>query len=111
LEHTGGWLDAFCRHLTEMRDYTVARLHELDGVTCRMPQGTYVAFADITATGLGSEEVADICRDRARVAVVPGTTRWLGAAAERHVRISFATSHGIMREALDRIADALQRSG
>ena len=47
--------------------------------------------------------------EHARVAVVPGTARWLGAGAEGHIRISFATSKAIMSDALDRVTESLTR--
>jgi len=40
---------------------------------------------------------------KAKVAVVPGLPKWFGSGAEGHIRLSFATSRGILDEALGRI--------
>ena len=42
----------------------------------------------------------------ARVRVVPGSPRWFGAGAAGHVRLSLATTRGVLDEALARIERA-----
>lgn len=109
-QECGYWLEAFLHHLETVRDYAVDRLNAMPGVSCRKPEGTYVLFADIAGTGLGgSQATADYLLREARVAVVPGLPRWFGPGAEGSVRLCFSTSHGIVREALDRIEEALGR--
>lgn len=105
------WLDAFIEHLHAMRDLTVRRLDAMPGVRCRPPEGTYVAFPDVRAFGLGSEAVAEHLLRDARVGVVPGLARWFGPGAEGHIRLCFATSRAILTEALDRVEDSLTRLG
>lgn len=97
------WLHSFVDHLHRMRDFTVNALNELPGVSCHAPQGCYVAFANITATGHSSEEIHRLWLNEAKVAVVPGLPRWFGSRAEHHVRLSFATSSVILEEAFHRI--------
>ena len=38
------WLDQFLQHLQSQRDYAVARLNQIPGVTCHKPEGTFVVF-------------------------------------------------------------------
>ncbi|MFG3606126.1 pyridoxal phosphate-dependent aminotransferase [Streptomyces sp. NPDC047928] len=102
------WRDAFLEHLREMRDYTVERLNAMPGISCGRPDGTYVLFPDVTATGLGSQAMTDLLLKEARVAVVAGTNEWFGPGAEGGIRISYATSRGMMKEALDRIERAVE---
>jgi aspartate/methionine/tyrosine aminotransferase len=97
------WLSEFLGHLHEMRDVTVNALNALPGVKCEAPQGCYVAFADISDTGMSSEVLCDKWRQEARVAVVPGLPKWFGSRAQSHIRISFATSRDILQQAFDRI--------
>lgn len=97
------WLGSFVDHLHRMRDLTVGALNELPGISCHAPQGCYVAFADISKTGLTSEEVHQRWLNEAKVAVVPGLPRWFGSRAQNHIRLSFATSATILEEAFDRI--------
>ncbi len=109
-QHCGYWLEAFLRHLETIRDYAVARLNALPGISCRKPEGTYVLFVDISGLGIGgSQAAADYFLREARVAVVPGLPRWFGPGAEGSVRLCFSTSHAIIREALDRIESAVRR--
>ncbi|MFK8850973.1 pyridoxal phosphate-dependent aminotransferase [Streptomyces sp. Ac-502] len=108
LRHGWPWKDAFLEHLQKVRDYCVDRLNAIPGMTCSRPEGTYVLFPDVSATGMNSRAMADFLLSRARVAVVPGTPEWFGPAAEGNVRISYATSLGVMEEALDRIARAVE---
>lgn len=106
-----GWpfLEAFLRHLARIRDYAAGRLNAMPGVTCRVPQATYLLFPDISAHGLSSAEMAGYLLEEARVAVVPGSARWFGPAAEGHVRIAFPTSMKIVAESMDRIERALRK--
>lgn len=94
------------------RDEIVTRLRELPGVECRMPEGAFYAFPDVSGcfgraaggrTMTCGEDVAGYLLEHARVAVVPGEA--FGAA--RYVRLSYATSMERIREGMERIARAL----
>jgi aminotransferase len=103
LEECGPWLDEFVNHLHHMRDRCVGGLNRIAGITCGYPEGCYVAFANIAATGRNSAEIRDILFNQAKVAVVPGLPEWFGPGAAGYIRLSFATSAAILDEALDRI--------
>ena len=104
LEGGQAWLDEFLQHLTRMRDLTVAGLNAIPGFSCIPPEGCYLAFADIRQTGKSSEAVHRLLMEEAKVAVVPGLPKWFGQGADGYIRISFATSESILKEALDRIS-------
>lgn len=97
------WLQQFVTHLTHMRDVCVTGLNEIEGISCKAPEGCYVAFADITNTGKNSKEIADLFLENHKVAVVPGLKQWFGDGAEGFIRLSFATSEPILAEALQRL--------
>ncbi len=91
-------------------------LNALPGVRCVMPKGAFYAFANVAglfgltwrraegATVLASSlDVTAFLLEAARVAVVPG--RDFGSDA--HVRLSYATGDGLIREGLARMAAAL----
>ena len=103
LESGWPWFASFIAHLEEMRDLTVARVNEWPGVSCVAPQGTYVAFLDISERGVEASVLAAELFETARVAVVPGAPRWFGPGAAGHLRLCFATSRGLLSTALDRI--------
>jgi aspartate/methionine/tyrosine aminotransferase/2-polyprenyl-6-methoxyphenol hydroxylase-like FAD-dependent oxidoreductase len=97
------WLAEFVRHLQAQRDYVISRLAKWPGVTVQPPQGTYVVFPDVRSL---CDDSGALCRqllEQARVALVPGAPRWFGPGAGGHLRICFATSHRILREAFDRL--------
>lgn len=71
------------------------------GLSCFEPQGAFYAFPSIKATGLSSNDFAEMLLNEARVAVVPGSA--FGAAGEGYIRCCYAVSTGEIEEALDRI--------
>ena len=107
MEQGDEWLEGFVSHLEKMRDITVSELNKLPGFRCNLPQGCYVAFPDITGTGRTAEDLHRFFLENARVAVVPGLEKWFGHGAEGHIRLSFATSETILREALERLKKAI----
>jgi aspartate/methionine/tyrosine aminotransferase len=109
LDHCDPWLNDFVAHLERMRNNCVAALNRLDGVSCRLPQGTYVAFADISKTGMNSQEMQQFLLNEAKVAVVPGLPQWFGSDAEGFIRLSFATSESILTQAMNRIESAFEK--
>jgi aspartate/methionine/tyrosine aminotransferase len=99
------WLTEFIEHLQAQRDYVVERLQQWPGVQIQPPQGTYVIFPDVRglAPNQDSAALCDRLREQARVDLVPGLPRWFGPGSEGHVRICFATSRAILKEAFDRM--------
>jgi bifunctional pyridoxal-dependent enzyme with beta-cystathionase and maltose regulon repressor activities len=53
-------------------------------------------------------ELAGRLLERDQVALVPGTSAFFGPGAAGHLRLSFATSRGILAEGLERIAAGLR---
>lgn len=84
------------------RDLAVQRLNQMPGITCAAPQGTIYAFADIRATGLRSQELAE--RLLAETGVVVEAGSFYGAAGEHHLRICFGSvDEARLSEAMDRL--------
>src|SRR6185437_839926 len=109
LTECGDWLHDFLQHLQRMRDLCVNSLNRIEGVRCLAPAGCYVAFPDITGTGLSPGEMQELLFNEARVAVVPGLPEWFGDGANGHIRLSFATSADILTQAMERITNTIQR--
>jgi aspartate/methionine/tyrosine aminotransferase/2-polyprenyl-6-methoxyphenol hydroxylase-like FAD-dependent oxidoreductase len=101
------WLASFVSHLQAQRDYVLQRLARWPGVTVQKPQGTYVVFPDVSSLSDDADCLCQHLRDHARVALVPGAPRWFGPGASGHLRICFATSRRILREAFDRLEPAV----
>jgi aminotransferase len=103
LDECGVWLAGFVAHLQSMRDLCVGELNRIPGISCGLPEGCYVAFANITGTGFSSAQMQELLFNKARVAVVPGLPEWFGPGAAGYIRLSFATSTAILQDALHRI--------
>ena len=88
------------------RNFIVNNLNRI-GLTCHMPQGAFYVFPSIAKTGLTSEEFCEKLLFEAKVAVVPGNA--FGESGEGHVRISYAYSIDLIKEALSRIEKFLKQ--
>ena len=71
------------------RDLLVEALNRMPGVTCPLPQGSIYAFPDIRGTGLGSQALADLLLQEARVVVESGA--FYGAQGEGYLRVCFGS--------------------
>ncbi|MDX1648416.1 MAG: MalY/PatB family protein, partial [Myxococcota bacterium] len=103
--HGRPWLERVLAHLEAQRDFVAAFVREeLPGVGYRPGEATYFAWLDCRELGLDPHPYRFFL-DRARVALSNG--RAFGPPGEGFVRLNFATSRGILREALERMAKAL----
>ncbi|WP_372801447.1 pyridoxal phosphate-dependent aminotransferase [Paracoccus seriniphilus] len=94
------------------RDLVVAALNDIDGLSCRVPEGAFYTFANCAGVigrtapdGTLIDSDTTYCRwllDHADVAVVPGSA----FGQSPYFRISYATSQSELTEALGRIARA-----
>ena len=89
------------------RDFFVAGLNSIPGVTCHVPKGTFYAWAKIELDGKNSQEIADYLLEEAGVATVPGDAYGLGGTC--CIRMSFATAEDDLRKALRRMDAAIRK--
>jgi aspartate aminotransferase len=85
-------------------DFVVAGLNAIPGISCLPSAGTFYAFANVAGAMRSlalkdDNEFAEYLLVHAGVAVVPGS----GFGAPDHMRISFATSMDMLKDALRRI--------
>ncbi|MFD0060981.1 MalY/PatB family protein [Streptomyces sp. NPDC056690] len=113
------WLDALLRGLDTNRALLADLVAErLPGLALMWPEATYLAWLDCRVLGLHTTSptaaapvVSDIAGparlflDRARVALSSGHV--FGSGGAGFVRINYATSSAILREAVDRMAAAV----
>ncbi|MFE3883796.1 MalY/PatB family protein [Streptomyces lydicus] len=105
LRDGGDWLDTVLRGLDDNRRLLGGLLAErLPAVRYRPAAGTYLAWLDCRALGLGDNPAA-VFLDRGRVALSPGAGFGTGGAG--HVRLNLATSPELLAEAVRRMAVAL----
>ncbi|MDW6062627.1 MalY/PatB family protein [Streptomyces sp. FXJ1.4098] len=119
----GDWLDELLLGLDANRSLLGQLVEEhLPEVRYHPPQATYLAWLDCTGLGLHGDQQADgpgvvsdmagpakMFLDEARVALSSGHV--FGSGGAGCVRLNFATSPDILREALTRMGRAVRRRG
>jgi aminotransferase len=94
------------RAMDVKRRFFVAQMRDA-GLNCQMPQGSFFAFTDISASGLDSEAFTERLLKEHKVLVVPGTafTGWSGdeRTGLTHVRCCYAIPDEDLKEACCRI--------
>lgn len=95
-----------CDIFEQRRNLLVNGLNRI-GLKTAMPEGAFYVFANISSTGLNSEEFCEQLLANQRVAVVPGTA--FGECGEGFIRISYAYSLPEIKEALQRIEKFIQQ--
>jgi aspartate/methionine/tyrosine aminotransferase len=107
LNHAQDWLKDFVEHLHSMRDFVTQKINSIEKLSTIAPEGCYVSFINITNSNMSAEEFHKYMLDKAKIALVPGLSKWFGPGAEGHVRLSFATSKEVLNEALSRLENVL----
>jgi len=105
----GPWepVEAMVAEFTARRDVMVDGLNRLPGVTCKMPDGAFYVFPNITGTGMRAVDLQAKLLEEAGVACLPGTA--FGSFGEGYLRLSYANSIPNIERALASIGDWLAR--
>ena len=102
-------VDEMHREFGERRKIMVYGLNGIPGITCRDPAGAFYCFTNVqdlfgkTLGGIeitGSSVLAEVCLEKANVALVPGEAFGAG----EFVRLSYATSRDRIEEGLKRLS-------
>jgi aspartate/methionine/tyrosine aminotransferase len=97
-------VEAVVAEYRRRRDVLVEGLNAIPGLSCRMPQGAFYVFPNITAFGKTSDWMADYLLEEAGVALLPGTS--FGKNGEGYLRLCFANSLDNIEAALGRLETA-----
>lgn len=108
--HCAEWLDELMAYLEANRDYTERFVRERM-LRARMdhPEGTYIFWIDFRGYGFDAETLQDFLVNEARVALNKGLN--FGTEGDGFARINIGTTRAVLEEALNRIADALDKRG
>ncbi len=87
------------------RDYAVAAINAIPGLSCRCPKGAFYIFINIKALNRPSAEVAQLLLEQAKIALVPGDV--FGSGGEGYLRLSFANSYENIVEGCKRLQEAV----
>ncbi len=105
--HGSEWRDALLIHLSENQNklkQLLQKYHNL--VTCKFPQGTYLAWLECDKMGLSNKQLRHFFIQKARLGLSPGLS--FGKEGDGYMRLNFAVSTEIMDEALKRLEYALK---
>lgn len=96
------------------RKFLHRELNRIPGISCLLPQGAFYMFPNVSglfglvADGRPLQSAMDVCAfflEEAGVAVVPGEA----FGSSQHLRISYATSLDVLKEAVTKIDRAVQK--
>jgi cystathionine beta-lyase len=103
----GPWLDGVLQHLDGNRRALARLLAEhLPDARFDLPEGTYLAWLDLRALGLG-DHPAEVLHERTGVVLVDGPL--CGSAGRGHARLNFATPRPILERLVARLGDVVGR--
>jgi len=103
-------VSAFRAEFIELRDYMLARLKEIPGITCTKPQGAFYVYPNISAyLGKGgiktATEMATRLLHEAHVVTVPGEA----FGTREHLRLSYPVTEQNIIEGTRRMKEFLTR--
>jgi len=100
-------VDSMVAEFRRRRDAFCRGLNTIPGFRCTIPGGAFYAFANITETGMGAKELADLLLNEAGVACLSGGA--FGEYGEGYIRFSYANSLHNLMEAVARIEKVATR--
>jgi len=101
---SGDWLAQMRAYLQANRDWLIDAVPRcLPGVTMHVPQGTYLAWLDCTALGLGDPQ--NFFLENAKVALSAGPE--FGPQFGQFVRLNFGCPRALLEEGMARLAGSL----
>ncbi|NKC68559.1 pyridoxal phosphate-dependent aminotransferase [Vagococcus fluvialis] len=99
------FVDKMNKIYSERISYTAKLINETEGLSCVKPKGSFYIMANITETGMTSEEFSMKMLEDARVVVMPGIS--FGENGDNFVRISCNGDKELLDEAFLRIRNAM----
>lgn len=107
LRNSSNYVKMMVREYDRRRKTIVKRLNEIPNVSCLTPNGTFYAFPNIKNFKMSSDKFTDFLLKKAKVAVVPGSE--FGKYGEGYIRLSYATAHEKILQAIDTIENSLRK--
>ena len=76
-------------------------LNKIPGIECKMPEGTFYAFPNISTLNKTSAQAAEYILEKTRVITTPGSA--FGVHGEGHLRLSYAVKKDVIVKALEKL--------
>ena len=89
------------------RNFIVAELNKIKGITCKKPEGAFYVFVNIKETGKSSEQICNELLTKGKIVVIPGSA--FSKNGEGYIRISYTLSIDKLREAIKRIRKVFEK--
>ena len=101
------WLEELKKHLLENIDFVRSYLRKkIPQARLIEPEGTFLLWIDFSALGFSDSELDDLIVNKAKVWLDRGTM--FGQEGNCYQRINIATPQALLKEAIDRISEALK---
>jgi len=90
--------------LKKRRDLVVKRLNEIDGISCKLPNGAFYTFPKILHNGWKDDKdfVLDLL-DKTGILIVHGSG--FGESGKGHFRIVYLPDEQVLEQAMDKLTD------
>ncbi len=105
-EYGEEWLEELLVYLQENRDYLYDRISKMKGVSMQKPEATYLAWLDFKELNLDDKELADFCKNKAKLALNAGAS--FGRKGSGFMRLNFGCPRSILVQAMDNLEKALK---
>ncbi len=99
------WLDELITYINSNIDYLMTRLEQNKFIKARRPEATYMVWLDCRAMNMSPEDMNRFFIEKAGVGLSEGSV--FGPGGEGFMRMNLACPRETLREALDKIDNAL----
>ncbi len=97
--------DSMVTEFQRRRDVIVEGLNRIEGIGCHKPLGAFYVFPNVTALPRSSKQLEEYFLEDYGVATLSGAS--FGSFGEGYIRLSYANSIENIKEAVERIAEAV----
>ena len=99
-----GYIAETVTKLKNRRDLVVKRLNEIDGISCKLPNGAFYTFPEISLTHWKTDKdfVLDLL-NKTGILTVHGSG--FGELGKGHFRIVYLPTEQVLEEAMDKLSD------
>ena len=99
-----GYIAETVTKLKNRRDLVVKRLNEIDGISCKLPNGAFYTFPEISLTHWKTDKdfVLDLL-NKTGILTVHGSG--FGERGKGHFRIVYLPTEQVLQEAMDKLSD------
>ncbi len=99
------WYEELVQYLEQNYLYIEERLKDIPQIKATKIEGTFLLWLDCRGLGLYDESLSEFFIQKAKLGLNSGKS--FGAVGEGFMRLNFATPRSLLKEAIDRLQDAI----